>query len=287
MANKRGQAIDKTHLSIDLAEERGIIHRDYLAHCLRWSHVAKYLQKSGRYSNSTILDIGCGKELPLAKLLYSNKLIPKRYIGVDVNKLDGWDEKFNFGKMEHVMFIHGKTDVCDLDVPDQPDVITCFEVLEHVEPKHAIKIIDTIKAMLTNDGAAFVSTPCFNGKAASNHVNEMRFNALKNVFVDRGLYIENVYGTFASQREIEPAMMDNDPDFYEAYTLLKDYFCSNVLSNIFAPIYPRQSRNALWVLRKEEPDSCQPFDINDKTPWDKIRTPWSSSEHWKDLNTNV
>ena len=43
MANARGKEIDNTHLSIDQAEERGFIHRDYIAHCLRWTHVAKYL----------------------------------------------------------------------------------------------------------------------------------------------------------------------------------------------------------------------------------------------------
>ena len=35
--------IDKTHLSCDQAEERGFLHRDYIAHCLRWSHIVKHL----------------------------------------------------------------------------------------------------------------------------------------------------------------------------------------------------------------------------------------------------
>ena len=35
--------IDKTMLSIDNAESRGFLHRDYIAHCLRWTHVTKYL----------------------------------------------------------------------------------------------------------------------------------------------------------------------------------------------------------------------------------------------------
>jgi hypothetical protein len=30
MAGRKDREIDKTHLSLDLAEERGIIHRDYL-----------------------------------------------------------------------------------------------------------------------------------------------------------------------------------------------------------------------------------------------------------------
>ena len=41
MANEFGKAIDKTFLSIDQAETRGFLHRDYIAHCLRWTHVVK------------------------------------------------------------------------------------------------------------------------------------------------------------------------------------------------------------------------------------------------------
>ena len=42
MANARGKEIDNTHLSIDQAEARGFIHRDYIAHCLRWTHVSVF-----------------------------------------------------------------------------------------------------------------------------------------------------------------------------------------------------------------------------------------------------
>ena len=50
MANARGKKVDTTYLSIDNAEERGFLHRDYIAHCLRWSHVVKYLGTSGPVS---------------------------------------------------------------------------------------------------------------------------------------------------------------------------------------------------------------------------------------------
>ena len=56
MANARGKEIDNTHLSIDQAEERGFIHRDYIAHCLRWTHVAKYLHLKSRYKTARIID---------------------------------------------------------------------------------------------------------------------------------------------------------------------------------------------------------------------------------------
>ena len=52
MANIRGKAMDNTHLSIDQAEKRGFIHRDYIAHCLRWSHVAKFMGEKSRYKTA-------------------------------------------------------------------------------------------------------------------------------------------------------------------------------------------------------------------------------------------
>src|SRR4029077_2190422 len=78
---------DRTHLSIDMAEERMIIHRDYLAHCMRWSHVAKFLMQHKRYASARILEAGCGKEMPLPRMIYSNRMSGAEYVGVDVNPL--------------------------------------------------------------------------------------------------------------------------------------------------------------------------------------------------------
>ena len=58
MANARGKEIDNTHLSIDQAEARGFIHRDYIAHCLRWTKIAKDLNLGGKYKEADIIDVG-------------------------------------------------------------------------------------------------------------------------------------------------------------------------------------------------------------------------------------
>jgi hypothetical protein len=74
MANERGKHIDNTHLSIDQAEARGFIHRDYIAHCLRWTHVAKWMGKPDNRKNCKLLDIGCGKDVPLARMLFTSRM---------------------------------------------------------------------------------------------------------------------------------------------------------------------------------------------------------------------
>ena len=62
------KVFDKTHLSIDHAEDRLLIHRDYLAHCHRWSFFCNLIKitykpfgPGGLYNNAKILDFGCGK----------------------------------------------------------------------------------------------------------------------------------------------------------------------------------------------------------------------------------
>lgn len=293
MANARGKAIDNTHLSIDNAEERGFIHRDYIAHCFRWSHVVKYLLQKHRYKTATILDIGCGKEVPLAKLLYSNKMTGCTYIGVDVNKLE---PEFHFGKFAEGMHLIGKTDFAEssiqrgdfFDIHEErypcPTVITCFEVLEHVEPEHTVRILQKIREVLAPEGVAFISTPCFNGDAAANHVNEITYEALGTLIQSLGFGIEGVYGTFASQRDIEPAIRafgDASGDsLIQAYQELKDYYDSNVIATFLAPLFPQFSRNALWVLTAN-PQEHQ--DLMVYPQWKDLEQPWTSSEKWKEL----
>ena len=202
MANKRGKAIDNTHLSIDTAEKRGFIHRDYIAHCLRWSHVVKFLQAKQRYKTARILDIGCGREVPLAKTLYSSRLIVDRYAGIDVNKLEIPDT-FHTGKFPIDLYTG---DVVHLDLDTlgfQPTLVTCFEVLEHVEPAHAREIVLKVHDLLADDGTFIMSTPNWDPRvgAAANHVNEMKHEALGAMLQSCGWYVRKVYGTFASIRD--------------------------------------------------------------------------------------
>ena len=249
MANERGKALDKTHLSIDQAEERGFIHRDYIAHCLRWSHVAKYLAQQGRYKTAAILDVGCGKELPLAKLLYSSRYIPSMYVGIDANKLESFDMAFNFGKMKpHLLsgiFPQDLDKVLKV-MEGEFDVITCFEVAEHIEPAHTLELLRGIKRYLKPGGMAFLSTPCYDPEvgAAANHVNEMSHEAFGAMILHAGLQIDRVFGTFASMKDYRDELQANGLEM--VFAALRDYYDSNYISTIFAPLFPRAARNCLW-----------------------------------------
>lgn len=321
MGRNPDRVFDKTHLSIDQAEERQLIHRDYLAHCLRWSHTIKHLLKNHRYKDATILDVGCGKEMPLAKALYTNKMTPGLYVGVDVNKMDV--PEMLKGKKIPVR-LWAQTDFCSLEAKDvgmelgpilegdgtpesemdysRPDLITSFEVLEHVTPAYCRKMLEHMRELVEpNHGAVIISTPCFNGSAAGNHINEMTYEALGALLEDLGFNIESHYGTFASISdyvgelgndetyvEAIPRTSPNDEpapgnEFYTAkgvFNALREYYDSNLLAILFAPLFPAQSRNCLWHLTvgKEGDGYERKFPKLVDTPG-----PFSQHADWKQL----
>lgn len=311
MANARGKAIDNTHLSIDQAEARGFIHRDYIAHCLRWTHVAKYLQS--RYKTARVLDVGCGVDLPLARLLYSSRLIVNDYVGVEYNASHKFKtEPFHSGKFpisaygsidfadeqkvelraatysgpvegkECVIFYKGDNDECEHLLPN---TIVSFEMIEHIEPGHCRDVMNKVwrimnrtQKFMGENPVAFISTPCWdpNVGAAANHVNEMTYMALGALFEDLGFKVEKVAGTFASQRDYKDHLEDLRP----AYDALSEHYDSNYLATIFAPLFPQYSRNALWTLRalKEGEEYERKF-----PPLNDVPGRWTSSENWIDL----
>lgn len=287
MANARGKSIDKTYLSINNAEDRGFIHRDYLSHCLRWTHVIKRLYERKTWQTARILDVGCGRELPMAKLLYSSKLIPSAYYGVDVGPVNDEDFQKLKGDMALRTKIFENTNFLEMEEPDftmacgeadpTPNIVTSFEVLEHVEPKMMFDMLEHMKRLTTHDARFFISTPCWNRTdCAANHVNEMLYESLGAGFERHGFVIENVYGTFASIRDYEHLL---NPEQKKMFDSMRQYYDSNFLSCIFAPMFPAQSRNCLWELRKATDKDV----VNSFPRIEEIKQPWSSSTQHLDM----
>ena len=254
-----GRTIDKTHLSIDQAEDRGFIHRDYLAHCFRWSHVVKHLGKKKLYKKAKILDIGCGKETPLIKTLYTMRMTPEVYVGIDYNNPPRPSEhpihkkiydKMGGGNFDLIWNWDASNPTAFQHLDFTPNVITCFEVLEHNTIPKVIKILANIHEIANKNTTIFISTPIFNGKAAANHINEMTYEQMHTLLNTGDFDIMHTYGTFASQKEIEPVLYETGSnDLTIAYEYLKDYYDSNILSCFLAPLFPRYSRNVLWEVK--------------------------------------
>lgn len=244
---------DKSHLSIDTAYETGLVHKDYIAHCHRWNYVVKYLQQSEcgaeRYKSAIILDIGCGKDLPLYKVLCTNKFgnTPK-YIGVDINKLS-LPEKFANRKL--LAELHSETDVCSLELNDKPNLIVSFEMLEHVPRDYSQDTLHKAYELSSDDATAIISTPVYYDKygMAANHINEMTREELIDQIIEAGWKVVKNYGTFSTRKDLYPYLSEEHKKLYDE---LNEYYCSHVMSTIFAPLYPQYSRNNLWVLKKRQ-----------------------------------
>jgi hypothetical protein len=283
MPNAHGKSIDKTYLSIDNAETRGFIHRDYIAHCLRWTHVCKHLARSQRYKTAKIIDVGCGRELPLAKTLYSSRYIPERYVGVEYGPIEA-EAISTLSKTDKFPGeYYTDTDVCTFEHNGEFNIVTCFEVFEHVEPAHGVRLLKKLRALLddSEDATIFLSTPCYDEKtgAADNHVNETTYEALGSIIESVGLEIKQAYGTFASIKDYKDLLAADGLD--TIFAKFREYYDTNYLATIFAPLYPAQSRNCLWVLGKDKSLTAG-FNTRFK-PLANIPKPWSQSPNQDDF----
>lgn len=272
MANTRGKSVDTTYLSTQQAAERGFIHRDYIAHCLRWSHVIKWLSYRKRYQTAHILDVGCGKEAPLAGTIFTSRMTHTTgsYTGVDYGPIE---PLVKFGAKFNAQFMP-KTDFAKVDYNGSFDLITSFEMLEHVEPLHSYKTLVNMQSVLNDGGTIFLSTPCYSvaSGAADNHVNEMSVAGLHHLIRLAGLEVKQGWGTFASQTDYKKLLT---PGQQEVWDKLVEYYDSNMLACFMAPMFPYNSRNAIWEVG--HPSGAN---LTQASPKDIAAAHHSSSANW-------
>ena len=232
-----------TQLNPETAFEKHVFHRDQFAHYLRWSHVLN-LAKIGQ----KIMDFGCGSG-NLYEVFYRNRYQPNKFLGLDVRQktIEKNREKFKNARWETEDLAKFTT-----DYGKDWDIITSFEVLEHVNKKNGDSFMQNIKRHCNENTVVLISTPCYNEKvgAADNHiydgqVQEYTYDEAKALF-EKYFTVEKVWGTFASQRDYKPFLSDAGKKLYEK---LSEYYDTNLISVIFAPLFPQQSRNCLWQLK--------------------------------------
>ena len=255
---------DKTHLDVTRYNKRGVIHRDYIAHCHRWSFIQRWMvtrdlndryedtdgatRGKMMYKKTHVLDIGCGKDLMLYKALVSNKVSPLSYTGVDINKLE---VPIDFKGSKFQPTLLNETDICSVNTLDNsPNLVVSFEMLEHVPFEYSQATLKKAYELSTNDATLVISTPVFMEKygMAKNHINEMTREQVIDQLDNAGWHIHENYGTFAGRPELYNNMQ---PEHQRLFKSLMAYYDSNVMATIFAPLYPEFSRNNLWVCKKE------------------------------------
>ena len=236
---REDRRFDKTQLHA--AGHGRTVHRDYAAHFFRWGWVSRQVKQG-----ESILDIGCGQDLPLLYILGSRiQTVPEVYVGVDLNAIPKksnvrWADIYdNFDFVTNGKKLEQKYTPFDLAV--------CFEVIEHMMPEDGAKLLENIHFLLRPEGYLYLSTPVFDGQAAANHLHEYTIPELQLALQAAGFYTERRIGTFASKPAIKPALK---PWEREGYDELEEWFGGDVMSTIFAFNHPDQSRNNLWVCKK-------------------------------------
>ncbi len=240
IGNPKNAKCNKTHLNVALATKRRIIHRDYLAHMLRWTHTMKHMKN--KYN---VLDVGCA-DAPLAQVLYVNRF-DTNYIGVDIRmtELEKADKR-ELKKKPKLICMDITKDKMPVE-DDWANIITCFEVVEHIPESNLDFVLGELQRCVKPDGVVLLSTPNYDFKhQAGNHIKEYTEPELRK-YIEKYFTVKKQYGTFASQKDIKPVLTEEEKKLWDK---LKEYYDVNMFSVLFAPLYPSESRNILWVLEK-------------------------------------
>jgi 2-polyprenyl-3-methyl-5-hydroxy-6-metoxy-1,4-benzoquinol methylase len=234
---------DKTYLSTEKCET---LHRDYIAHALRWGFAFKFCM------GKKVLDVGCGKEYPFGKLLVHHgrqSLRPSMYVGLDMNKLPEKRLKF--------IHLYGQFDFTErfnevIEQYGKFDVITNFEVLEHMQLTDGYNLLCAVKECLTDDGTFLLSTPVLAAKGpARNHIHEYSVSELTRLLTDVGFNIVKRYGTYGNVPSIRKSIKESEKTWQlQTMQELSEYYSHDVMATFLAPLYPDACKNNLWLLKK-------------------------------------
>ncbi len=180
-------------------------------------------------------------DLPILQTLtMPRSQVPRSYVGVDFNR-----EPRRHATRQWATLKWEFDFTRDYATLGQFDLVTCFEVIEHMRSRDGKTLLAGIRACLKPGGRALLSTPVYNGKAAANHIHEWTIPELSAAVDRAGLRVARRVGTFASERDIRRAATRADLDVLDR---LKAYYSGEVTACFLAPLYPDASRNNVWLL---------------------------------------
>ena len=232
--------------------ERGYaMHRDWVAHMARFFAVSRKM----KVDQTKLLDVGCGK-LGLPYTLNQARRQPAEYWGLDLRATEKWGDTLAWRPATRLV----KLDLIDHDpteIQGWPvegfDVVTCFEVLEHVPRANASTLMAKLYDWTKPGGLAMVSTPNHGTSAsvAKNHVGpdgeirEWNYRAKIDMALDAGFELEGSYGTFIRLTQLPDGILD-DPTIAAA----REFLHGDWFSVFVAAAFPEQANNAMMMLRR-------------------------------------
>lgn len=232
-----------------------ILHRDYSAHFFRWSFAKRLIGKTAH-----VLDVGCGQDQPLQKILFRNAApYAASWTGVDLNHLKPTKHQHSTIFPETDFTSPAGFKAVMASRPEGFDVVVHFEIIEHMPVDAGARLLANCYKALKPGGIMITSTPVYDGvRHAANHIHEYTVPELQKAIEKAKFTVERRFGTFMDVKHIgkQPSRMyPQGPEEREAIMRVKqalaEYFDNDAISNIFGPLYPDHARNNLWVCRKE------------------------------------
>jgi len=217
------------------------LHRDYSAHFFRWSFARRFIT-----AKDYVLEIGCGEDKPLSKILTGGAAPHvNAYVGCDINKIKPSESQrlTFFGEFN---FVERWKEIRTLK-PNGFDVVVHMEVIEHMRVEHGKKLLNACWECLRPNGVMLMSTPCYDGvRHAANHIHEYTVAELTALIEKTGFKVEQRFGCFMDIKHLKAA----SKEIHDVAKALGSYFDNDAISCIFAPLFPDQARNNLWVCRR-------------------------------------
>ena len=236
--------------------------QDYFVHMLRFSKIAEQVE------NKNILDLGCGHYTNLLKAICLQTRGPhyKSYIGTDYNNIIKWRPDYtpiwskstlipqtDFTNADHVNKV---IDECLKRFNGEDYIVTCFEVLEHMDFEMQNKFLYQLSRLvktLPGKATIYFSTPNHNGNPAKNHISELSYKLLEEMFERYDFNIEEAQGLSAWRKFCKAENLPNANVFDFNISELP----SGLQKMVWGAMLPRQfSNNILYTL------SVTPCDIN-------------------------
>ncbi|OIQ16073.1 MAG: hypothetical protein BM556_15545 [Bacteriovorax sp. MedPE-SWde] len=239
-------------------------------------HVTRYWWASDRCKGKSVLDCASGKGYG-SYILSQNA---EKVLGVDLNDNSLELASRIFGNKENLNY--QKRDVFKLKEKNEKfDVITAFEVIEHIEPSETDEFISSLASALNENGELLLSTPNHDvvlksrSSVPSFHINNFRAHELK-ASLEKHFHNVEMIGQYRRRGAL-----------YNTVFSLDFFNLRHSLRNLF------KAPSAVEQMSEDTPDQEEfiaqnPLNIDDFSNSPKEFSEYEfSSKHWRQAGLSV